>query len=338
VVGWFPVTKPMRGPVARRLGTGPDPGRASLAGAPAGDHARRDVTLMPSSSRAGASLQCRVDDADWQPCAAPWTISGLQDGVRRVAVRSVGPEGWVEPDAGAEASWRVEAAPPETTLLELPSTRSRYARVTFRADERATFECRWDGGPWQSCSESDGDDANLAYGPHTVEVRATDDVGRVEPVPARHDWVIEAAAARAAAQEPPETTITSGPSSRTRSTSATFTFTSSIPGLTFICRTWSGSSETCSSPYTVRGYEGYNELEVTAVAPDGTRDPDHAEWEWRVNAEPPETMLVATPNAREESAYFAWRGYESDEVVRGDCRLDGGEWFSCTSPLRLTVP
>jgi len=329
----------MRGPVARRLGVGPDPGVASLSGAPTGDSPRREATLAIASSRADAGFQCRVEPGDWQPCPAPWVVSGLPDGVRRVAVRSVGPEGWVELGDGAQASWRVEAAPPKTTFVSLPDPRSRYAYIRFTADERATFECRWDQGAWRSCSQTDGADANLAEGPHSVEVRATDEVGRREAIPARHDWVIVRfpfAAARAA--DPPETTITSGPPARTRATSATFTFTSSDPNATFICQTFDTSPAPCTSPHTLpRVYDGHNEFEVTAVAADGTRDQTHAEWVWSVNAEPPDTLLVGTPATREETAYFAWRGNWNDEVVRGDCRLDGGAWFSCTSPLRLPV-
>ena len=58
------------------------------------------------------------------------------------------------------------------------------------------------------------------------------------------------------------------------------------------------------------------------------------------NVNPPETAILGGhPGPRAERAYFSWTGESSgDEVVGGDCRLDGGAWFACTSPLQFDVP
>ena len=106
------------GPVARRLGSGPDPGVASLDAPPSGHVNTRDVDLRPRSTRAGAGFECRLDGGGWGGCE----LRGLRDGIHRVTVRSVGPEGWVELGEGVAARWRTEVALPETTLTEFPST------------------------------------------------------------------------------------------------------------------------------------------------------------------------------------------------------------------------
>ena len=424
-------------------------------------------------------------------------------------MRSVGPEGWVELGDGAQAVWRVEAAPPDTTLTSLPSPRSRSADFTWTADEAATFECRWDEGTWHGCY-SDLGGAVLTDGPHSFEVRATDDAGRRETLPARHEWTIDAKvpettivegprgvwgeptavyvftadepgvtfecqslngwfpcrsgerlpligttgwfrvrardavgnvdaspaewkvdhrpdppqvylrrydgggwpfdaayigvsyergdtaecrvdggpwvrcgerimfydlpvgqrviearatddfgrvgpvfaltvevirpfsdlalvpAERAAATADPDTTITSGPPSRQLTAAATFTFASDDPGARFECRFNYDPIPCPGSTLTVSSREGENDLHVTAVAADGTRDATPAHWEWHVNAEPPETWISSLPATRAERARFGWANW-NDEVVRSECRLDGGEWFACTSPLELTV-
>jgi hypothetical protein len=504
LLAWAPVGYGRHpGPVARRLGAGPDPGAASLAGAPSGDSASRGAQLSLSSTRAGASFECRRDGGAWSACPASWTLSGLTDAIHRVGVRSVGPEGWVELGSGAEAVWRVEAAPPKTTFTQLPSPTTRFARAAFTADEEATFEYRFDGGAWRGASEDDIADATLPDGPHRVEVRATDITGRREAMPARYEWTIDTHVPETtivdgthvsadgwgvlvlASDEPdatfecsptgevwtpcasgqrvqgsngrvrvrardaagnvdaspaqwkwdnrlsppvvglqvganamaldwrvisvshqagdtvecrldggpwmrcdvrfaaldlapgdhlaeargtddlgrtgpvaqvwfhtgaltalrmeavesaaPETSITSGPPPRSLSASATFAFSSSVPGSTFLC-TLDFRDISCGASLSVSNlYDGDHRLVVTAVAPDGTRDPTPAQWDWHVNARPPDTLLTGLPATRAERAGFSWTGDDNDEVIASQCRIDGGDWFDCDSPLSLAV-
>ncbi|HEY6889212.1 MAG TPA: hypothetical protein VI300_15570, partial [Solirubrobacter sp.] len=68
VVGWWPVSQPRNGPVARRLGGGSDPGIATIAGVPVGESSLRSVTLALSSTRADATFECRIDGGAWSSC------------------------------------------------------------------------------------------------------------------------------------------------------------------------------------------------------------------------------------------------------------------------------
>ena len=64
--------------------------------------------------------------------------------------------------------------------------------------------------------------ASLADGPHSFEVRATDQAGNVDPTPAARSFTVDT--------QPPDTTISSGPSGLTNDSTPTFEFSSS-PGL-----------------------------------------------------------------------------------------------------------
>lgn len=322
VVGWFPVTQFMRGPVARALGTGPDPGAATIAGAPVGEVATRDATLTLGSTRSGATHECRLGDEDWRACGPTWTLSGLADGTHRVAVRSVSPEGWVELGTGAQASWRVEAAPPETRLLSVADPLSSSARFTFEADEVATFECRWDGGPWAGCGVEGSASRSLTDGPHVFEVRATDESGRREAMPARHVWTIDTRS--------PATTIVDGPHGVSGATSGVYQFASDDPTATFECLGASLRWVPCRSGEPAETRDGV--IDVRARDASGGVDASPAYWRWEFRAEPPPAEVrVLTYPTYGEVVLRLW----AERWNTLECRADDRPRQRCDETTRL---
>jgi hypothetical protein len=82
---------------------------------------------------------------------------------------------------------------------------------------------------------------------------------------------------------PPKTTITSGPSARTRNRTATFRFRSSEAGSTFRCRLDGGATRSCSSPRMYRNLRpGLHTFRVRAIDPAGNVDLSPAVWSWRI--------------------------------------------------------
>jgi hypothetical protein len=59
--------------------------------------------------------------------------------------------------------------------------------VAFSAESGATYECRLDGGAWAACT-SPKTYTGLGLAQHTVNVRATDAAGNVDPSPATATW------------------------------------------------------------------------------------------------------------------------------------------------------
>jgi hypothetical protein len=79
-------------------------------------------------------------------------------------------------------------APPETTITGVTAT-GAAASVSFSSDDgEARFECRLDGGAFNACA-SPAQFGGLANGSHTVDVRAIDLAGNVDPSPASRSFV-----------------------------------------------------------------------------------------------------------------------------------------------------
>jgi hypothetical protein len=100
-----------------------------------------------------------------------------------------------------------EICPPETYIIAGPSqNETRFANSdTFQfssSESGSTFECKLDGAAsFASCSSSTTYSA-LSDGPHTLEVRAKDPQGDVDPSPASRSWMVEASAPRVSSTSP----------------------------------------------------------------------------------------------------------------------------------------
>lgn len=63
-----------------------------------------------SSADAGATFECRLDDAPWTPCASPLSLSGLLDGAHTFEVRATDTLGNVDVSPASQA-WTVTTVP-----------------------------------------------------------------------------------------------------------------------------------------------------------------------------------------------------------------------------------
>jgi hypothetical protein len=138
----------------------------------------------------------------------------------------------------------------------------------------SSFECRVDAGAFAACT-SPSTTVALADGSHTFQVRATDAAGNTDPSPASRTFTVDTT--------PPETTITGHPHKKTRKHRATFTFVSSEPGSTFMCKLDRDRWRSCESPTTYRHLAaGPHVLRVFAIDAAGNAEPTWATWEWRI--------------------------------------------------------
>jgi len=85
----------------------------------------------------------------------------------------------------------------------------------------------------------------------------------------------------------PDTTITGGPSGTVNTSSASFTFTSTIPGSTFACSLDGAGATPCTPPAAYSGLsDGSHTFSVAATA-NGVTDPTPATASWTVDTTPP---------------------------------------------------
>ena len=170
-----------------------------------------------------------------------------------------------------------DTTPPDTTITGGPSgpTREKAPSFIFSSTEPgATFECRIDSGAFAACS-SPSATAPLADGPHTFEVKATDQATNTDPTPAQRSFRVDTTA--------PQTTIAVGPTGKTTNRRPRFAFRSSEAGSTFRCRLdgrpWVG----CRSPKPYgRVPVGRHTFYVQARDAVGNRDPSPARRPFRV--------------------------------------------------------
>lgn len=88
-----------------------------------------------------------------------------------------------------------DSTPPDTTITDGPSgkTKSKTATVSFTGSDAravASFQCRLDSGSFDVCS-SPMTYSKLKKGSHTVEVRAVDAAGNIDPAPATRSWKVK---------------------------------------------------------------------------------------------------------------------------------------------------
>jgi phosphatidylinositol-3-phosphatase len=163
---------------------------------PSGTVTTRDASFTFTSDQVFATFECRLDPANgvpasnWVACSSGKSYSSLLDGSHTFEVRATSPLG--TDDTPATRTWTIDTQPP-ATLIDPPRPASpstdRAATLNFHASEPAGFRCQLDSGTWEVCSSPTAY-PNLAVGPHTFAVMATDLVGNIEPAPVSWGWTV----------------------------------------------------------------------------------------------------------------------------------------------------
>jgi hypothetical protein len=177
----------------------------------------------------------------------------------------------------ATRSWTVDTTAPATTVDSGPDGPTNAMDATFgfsSSEAGSSFECSLDGSPYVTCS-SPSVYSSLTEGPHTFEVKATDQAGNTDPTAASYGWTVDTSA--------PDTSVDSGPADPTTDTGATFTFSSSETGSTFECSFDGSPFASCSSPDVRTALEaGSHTFEVRATDPAGNTDQSPASHAWTI--------------------------------------------------------
>ena len=151
---------------------------------------------------------------------------------------------------------------PDTTLTSTPPARSNQRRGNFTAssnEAEVVFEINVNGGPY-----TQGQLVGLITldmlqdGEYSVNVRARDAAGNVDPTPANFLWTIDTQA--------PDTSVATTTGAWSTSAAAIFTLTSSETGGTFQASLDGGAYATVVSPWSLTGLaDGAHSVSVRAV-------------------------------------------------------------------------
>ncbi len=278
------------------------------------------------SEPAGATFECIIDGGQPAPCESPLEVTATE-GNHTLTIIARWPDGTVDPNPPT-FTWRVDLTAPTTTITAAPPLydNSIDVTLTFAADESATFECRIDDEPFAACT-SPWSITSLADGPHTAEVRATDDAGNLEDPATSHTWTIDTST--------PDTTLDTSPSGSLGVNTANLTFSSELtPGATFECSLDAAAFTACVSPVALTDLaEGEHTFEVRAVNLVGVVDPTPAFATWTVDLTAPTVTIVEGPSGFISIAAPTFTFVAEGEPTLIECRLDDEPFADCTSPF-----
>jgi hypothetical protein len=313
------------------------PPDTTITTGPTGTVANGTASFSFASTEANSTFECRLDGSAWSTCESPEAYAGLADGVHTFSVRATDESGNTDLTP-ATRSWTVEVPPadttaPDTSISDGPSgtTQSTSASFGFASSESgSTFECRLDGGTWDSCT-SPQTYSGLSVGSHTFRVRATDAAGNTDASPASRTWSITD-------PDPgdttaPDTSISSGPTATETTRAANFAFSSTEAGSSFECRLDGGAWAACSSPKAYSGVaDGSHTFNVRAIDGAGNTDATPASRTWTVDATAPNTTIGSGPTGSVSTASASFGFSSSETGSTFECRIDGGAYATCTSP------
>jgi len=282
--------------------------------------------MFDFTSEAGATFECNLDGAGFTACPDPVTFT-VAAGAHTLQVRAVDAAGNVDASPAAHG-WTVDTTPPDTTIVSGPMAATATATATFdlSSEAGATFQCNRDGAGFMACA--DPFVVTVAEGAHTLQVRAVDGAGNVDPTPASYTWTLDTTA--------PTTTIMSGPSGLVNSTSAAFVFTSNEGAATFECSVDGAAFAACAATFTLTGLaQGGHTLQVRAVDAAGNRDLSPASASWSVDSIAP-TVAISSPTASGSGPRVRLTYTVSDGTVT--CRYDAAAFAACTSGTSTSLP
>jgi uncharacterized repeat protein (TIGR01451 family) len=271
---------------------------------------------------AGAAVECLLDGGEWTACDDPTTYADLADGDHTFDVRAIDAAG----NAGSDSfTWTVDTVAPSVAIDSHPDDPAAApdAVFTFGADSEASFECRLDAGEWVAC-DSTASYSGLGDGEHTFEVRATDEVGNTSST-AAFAWTVDTTA--------PAVTIESHPDHPTNATDAAFGY-SADQAATFACRLDGGEWHACDATVSYTGLADGDHAFLVAATDAAGNTSVPAGYDWTVDTAAPVVTITARPDdpTTSPTAHFE---FSAGEEATFECRLDGGDWVSCTSPVDL---
>jgi N-acetylneuraminic acid mutarotase len=288
-------------------------------------HTRLTSAHFRFSSEPGAAFRCSLDEAAFIPCTSPQSQDSLPDGEHSFRVKAVDAAGNEDPTP-AEHLWTVDTVAPSTTLSSAPPALTHFTLVTFSfsSEPDASFECSLDGAAFEACPNPK-EYSSLRDKKYTLQVRARDLAGNVDPNPFQYSWRVDTLA--------PETWLepTSTPPAHTRLVSASFSF-SSGESASFECSLDGQPFTPCTSPQAHDSLpDGEHSFRVKATDAASNVDLSPAEHRWTVDTVAPIITLLAAPPALTHFT-LATFSFSSEPDVSFECSLDGVAFETCSSP------
>jgi len=224
-------------------------------------------------------------------------------------------------------------APPAPVITSMPANPTSQSSASFSFTDTQTgvsFLCQLDGVGFSACF-SPATYSGLGQGNHTFSVKAQDTAGNLSPA-ASFNWNIDAV-------PPPIPVMTSTPNNPTSQTGASFTFSDTEVGVSFLCQLDGDAFSACSSPKTYPSLsQGTHTFSVKAQDTVGNQS-GAASFAWTIDTTaPPKPVITATPAnpTNQNSASFSFTDTQAGVSFR--CQLDQSASSVCSNPVFYPGP
>ena len=283
------------------------------------------ATFTFTDTQAGVTFLCQLDSSAFSACPSPAVYSGLGQGSHTFAVQARDGAGNVS--AAASYAWTVDSTPPPTPSIDsTPANPTNLTTATFAfsvPEAGVTFVCKLDGGAFSTCTSPKT--YTVSAGSHTFSVKAQDAAANQSSL-ATTTWVVD----RTAPRQP---TITSKPANPTSQTAASFVFTDTEVGVTFLCQLDGSALTPCISPNGHSGLaEGAHVFSVRAQDAAGNLS-SAASTTWTIDTTPPPTPGVTkatvSVTGAVRSASFSFSSSQTGTNFL--CDLDNGGFTACVT-------
>jgi hypothetical protein len=177
------------------------PPQTSITNGPGSTTTATSASFSFSSSEAGSSFECKLDNAVWSACATPEEYSGVSVGSHKFSVRAIDSAENVDATPATQ-SWTVEeevvtppadTTPPQTSILSGPAASGTATSASFSfssSEAGSSFECKLDSAVWSACATPKAY-TGVAVGSHQFSVRAIDSSHNMDATPATQSWTVE---------------------------------------------------------------------------------------------------------------------------------------------------
>ncbi|HEV8688332.1 MAG TPA: Ig-like domain-containing protein [Gaiellaceae bacterium] len=248
------------------------------------------------------------------------------------------------------------ASAPDTSITASPPNPSTSSSASFSfnsTDAAATFACSLDGSAFSSCTSPKSYTA-LADGSHTFRVQSTGAAG-TDPSPASFTWTIDTTTPTVTAVTP-----ANGATGVSAAANVDAVFSEAMNAATLSATTFTLTRDGAAAPVSaVVSYDPATrtatlnpaaDLEANALyhatvkggaggAADAAGNPLAADRSWLftvggpADVTPPDTTITASPPNSSGSAAASFSFASSEAGSTFQCKLDGGVFSACTSPV-----
>ncbi len=224
-------------------------------------------------------------------------------------------------------TWTIDTTPPPAPTIAGPPSPDNHTTAVFTfSDTEAgvTYICKLDPAASYTPCSNPASFPGLAAGNHTLHVEAVDAAGNVSNQVEYH-WTIDLTA-------PPAPSITATPANPTASTSASFSFTDTESGVTFVCQLDVGVAGPCTSPKTYAALtDGSHTFTVQAKDAAGNLSTPTS-FTWTVDTTPPAAPTITSSPANPTNQTTASFQFTGEAGATFLCSLDGSAFSTCSSP------